>query len=81
MPRVHITKVDRQRDRIAAYVRSELQVRGLKQEDLANYMGISQQALSNKLRRKSFHFEDYVQIVNYFNADDYELRRLAGIGE
>lgn len=81
MPRVHITKTDRQRDRIVAYVISELKVRGLRQQDLANYMGISQQALSNKLRRKSFHFEDYVQIVNYFNADDYELRRLAGIGE
>ena len=80
MPRVHITKTDRQKDRIVAYVISELKVRGLRQQDLANYMGISQQALSNKLRRKSFSFENYVQIVNFFGADDYELRRLAGIG-
>lgn len=80
MPKVHITKIDRQKDRIVAYVISELQVRGLRQQDLANYMGISQQALSNKLRRKSFSFENYVQIVNFFGADDYELRRLAGIG-
>lgn len=81
MARSYITKTDRQRDRIVAYVISELKVRGLRQQDLANYMGISQQALSQKMRKKSFHFEDYVQIVNYFNADDYELRRLAGIGE
>lgn len=81
MARSYITKTDRQKDRIVAYVISELKVRGLRQQDLANYMGISQQALSQKIRRKSFHFEDYVQIVNYFGADEYELRRLAGIGE
>lgn len=81
MPKVYVTKIDRQRDRLVAYVISELKVRGLRQQDLANYMGISQQALSQKIRRKSFHFEDYVQIVNYFGADDYHLHRLAGIGE
>ena len=81
MPKVHVTKVDRQRDRLAAYVHSNLKIKGLHQHDLAKYMGISQQALSQKIRRKSFHFEDYVQIVNYFGADEYELRRLAGIGE
>ena len=81
MARVYVTKTDRQRDRLVAYVISELKVRGLRQQDLANYMGISQQALSQKIRRKSFHFEDYVQIVNYFGADDFHLRRLAGIGE
>ena len=78
---MYLTKVEKQRDRIVAYVYSELKVRHLHQRDLADYMGISQQALSLKLHRKSLHFEDYVQIVNFFEADDFQLRRLAGIGE
>ena len=81
MPKVYISKMERQRDRIVAYVYSELKIRGLKQQDLASYMGITQQSLSQKLRRKRLKFDDYVQIVNYFDADDYQLRRLAGIGE
>lgn len=81
MPKVYATKVDRLKARMAAYVFSELKVRGIKQQELAKYMGITQQALSQKIAKQHFKFEDYVQIVNFFDADDHELRRLAGIGE
>lgn len=81
MPLVFLSKTDRQGARLATYIHGELKLRRLRQEDLAKYMGISQQALSHKLSRRSFTFGDLIKICDYFNTDLEEVGRLVGVGE
>lgn len=78
MPMVYLTLEDRLDSRLATYVYGELKVRRIPQEKLAREMGISQSALSQKLRKKKFSFNDFIRIVHFFNPDEKELDRLVG---
>lgn len=81
MPLVYLTKEDRLNSRLATYIYGELKIRRMSQESLAKIMGISRQALTQKLRRHSFSFTDFVTVVSVFEPDEKELNRLVGMGE
>ena len=80
MPAVYLSVTEKSKARLVAFIYSELKVRGLHQVDLADHMGISQQALCQKLKRRSFHFEDFVLIMDFFKPDDFQLHRIIGKG-
>ena len=81
MPLVFLTKAEKVKSRLASYVYGELHTRKISQSELATAMNVSQQALSKKIQRKHFRFEDFVAIVDFFEPDEKELSRLLGRGE
>ena len=81
MPTIYLTREDKLSARLATYIYGELRMRKMSQEKLADAMGISRQALTNKLRRRSFSFGDFVSVVSYFEPDEKEINRLVGMEE
>ena len=78
MPTVYLTLEDKIDQRLSAYVYGELMTRRIPQGTLAKELGISQPALSQKLRKKKFSFDDFVRIIHFFKPDEKELNRLVG---
>lgn len=76
MPRVYVIKDQKRNARLAAWVYGELKVRELTQSDLAKRRGVSQQAISLKLKKHSFDFEDFACFVEMFDPSDAEIKRL-----
>ena len=81
MPMIYLTLEDRLDSRLASFVYGELKAQRIPQETLAKSMGISQSALSQKLRKKRFTFDDFIRIVHFFKPDEKELNRLVGMDE
>ena len=79
MAKVYLTDEERSCARLAKWVYGELRVRKLSQRAVANKMHISHQALSQKLRHKSFDFKDFVFFVKEFKPDEKELQQIIGI--
>ncbi len=49
-------------------VKAAMVVRGKKNKDLAQYLGITDQSLSNKFNRGSFSAEDLIKIADFTGA-------------
>ena len=79
MPRVYLTEMDRISARFAAWVYGQMKLRKISQRTLADKRGISHQALSQKLKKQRFEFEDFVFFVQEFKPDDKDLRDLSGL--
>ena len=73
MPRVYLSDKERICAKLARYVYGELKIRRMSQSDLAAKMGISHQALSQKLRRESFDYTDFCFFVKEFEPSQKEL--------
>ena len=73
MPRVYLNDNDRLSARLAKWVYGELKTRKMSQNTLANEMGISQQALSQKLSKQQFSFSDFLTFVSVFEPSSDEL--------
>lgn len=78
MPRIYITNNEKLCARLASWVYGEMKVQKIPQRVIAEKRGISQQAVSEKLKNHRFDFEDFVTFVELFKPDDSELRRLIG---
>ena len=78
MPRVYIVNNDRLCARLASWVYGEMKVQKIPQRVIAEKRGISQQAVSDKLKYHRFDLEDFVTFVELFKPDDAELKRLIG---
>ena len=78
MPRVYLSDKDRLCSRLSRWVYGELKIRRMSQTALAEKMGISHQALSQKLSRESFDFTDFCFFVKEFEPDQKELLELVG---
>ena len=76
MPKVYLSEKDRLCARLAKWVYGEMKLRGMTQAQLAEKMLISQQALSEKLKRASFSYEDFVLFVKEFEPTANELAAL-----
>lgn len=50
-------------------IRSILQLTGKKHADLADYLGISKQSLSNKYSRESFSVIELIEIANFVGGE------------
>ncbi len=49
-------------------VKAAMAVRGKRNQDLAKYLGITNQSLSNKFNRGSFSAEDLIKIADFIGA-------------
>ena len=76
MPKVYLSEKDRLSARLAKWVYGEMKLRGMTQAQLAEMLFISQQALSKKLSRASFSYEDFVLLVKVFEPTANELAAL-----
>ena len=81
MPKVYLTKERRASERLAEWVYGQMKIKRITQKEIANRLGISQQAVYNKLRRRSFEFEDLICFVEIFRPDIRTLARLMEVDE
>lgn len=65
MPRVFLNDLDRSCHRLAIWVRGQ----GVSDTKLADEHGISQQAMSRKLRLEQFDFKDFAFFAKKFHMD------------
>ena len=54
---------------VSSKVKAALNLKGKDHSSLANYLGISNQALSNKFYRDSFSAEDLIKISAFLECD------------
>lgn len=79
MARVILSKSRRLCDRVRSWVCGQMKAKGVHQQDIAECLGISQQAVSAKLTGQStITFEDFLRIVDLLNPDDKDLLWLMG---
>jgi predicted transcriptional regulator len=79
MPRVFINTQEKLNHRLATWVIGEMRSRRISQVDLARERGISQQAISMKLKVERFDFEDLCCFVRVLKPDIDDIQRLLGI--
>ena len=79
MAKIYLTEKQRLCSRLARWVYGEMKVRRLSQAQVAKKMGISHQALSQKLRRESFDYTDFVFFVKEFQPTNKELLDIIGL--
>lgn len=78
MPRVYLSENDRLTARLSSWIYGEMKTQGISQRVMAQEMQISQQALSKKLKTRSFSFTDFLAVVRVLKPDEKELSRLLG---
>ena len=78
MPKVYMSEQDRLYAKLISWIYGEMKVRGITQRAMAYEMGISQAALSQKLKNRSISFADFLTIVRVLEPDTKELDRLLG---
>lgn len=78
MPRVYLSENDRLNDRLVAWVYGEMKCRKIPQRKMAEEMGITQAAFSQKMKNRSFSFPDFLTLVRVLEPDAKELDRLLG---
>ena len=81
MPKVYLTKEQQASYRLAEWVYSQMKMQRITQKEIGERLGISQQAVYNKLRRRSFEFEDFVCFVEIFRPNVKTLARLMEVEE
>lgn len=79
MPKVYLSEQERLNTRLAAWVYGQIKIQGISQTKIAKERGVSKQAISQKLRTKSFDFEDLCCFVRLFEPETDELRQLLGM--
>ena len=79
MPKVYLTEKQRICSRLAKWVHGEMRSRRLSQRTVAEKMGISHQALSQKLLKASFDYTDFIFFVQEFQPSDGELKQIIGL--
>ena len=78
MPKVYLSENQRLSSRLASWVYGEMKLQRISQSAMAKEMDISQQALSLKLKNRSFSFTDFLTIVRVLQPDSKELDHLLG---
>lgn len=78
MPKAYLNDQQRMSHRLASWVQGEKRINNMSDTDLANECGISQSAMSRKLRLESFSFEDFCLFVKVFKPDSDTLRYITG---
>lgn len=73
MPKAYITLQQQKNNELAALIYGTMKVKGVTQKCLADALGISQPGVSDKLRRKSFSYEDLVTIFDICGLTDGQI--------
>ena len=78
MPKIYLTEQEKLNNELSAWLIGTMKIRGIKQEEAAKALGITQQALSLKLRSKSFKYEDLVCLFGILQPDAQTIANLMG---
>lgn len=76
MPRVALKKKDYKVNDLSVYIASKMFQKKLRQEDIANVLGISQSAFSKRMQSGSFHYKDMLIIFHKIGASDEDILRI-----
>lgn len=76
MPRVAIKKNDYIIKDFRRWLIGELKIQGLRQSDMAQWFGISQQAVSVKLKSGNFDMKELLIIFEKLNTDSETVRNI-----
>ena len=69
MPRVYLTKEDRECQRFSDFVRGELKRQDKRHKDLADCLNISQVATTNKINGKTkWSLSDMIQTLDFLHS-------------
>lgn len=79
MPKVYLSQTERLNERLSTWLYGQLRARGIRQTQLAEQMGISQQRLSYKLNAKSFTYKDFLKLIDLLNPDLTDIEWLLNI--
>ncbi len=80
MPKVFLSKQDKLNEKLSVWIYGQMQTKGIKQHQLAEQMGMSQQLLHYKLKHKSFSFKDFLFVVEALQPDISDIAWLVGKG-
>ena len=81
MPKVYITKQEKLNNQMLSWLIGEMKVQKISQEDVAHAMGISRQALNQKINKTSFKYPDLVLLFDLLGADATKVAELMGVNE
>lgn len=73
MPRVYITKQQQMNNRLVSLIYGTMKVQHVTQRQMADKLGISQQAYAKKLKKCQFTFVDLVTIFEVLDMQDEEI--------
>lgn len=76
MPRVSIKKKEYMANDLVKWINRRRADLNLRQRDLAELLGISQPALSNRLEKGLFDYMDMIKIFKVLNATDEEILKI-----
>lgn len=79
MPKAYITAEARQRARFSAWLYGCMRTCHVTQAELSKTLGVSQPALSKKIKKQQFTFNELVAIFKTFKPDAKEVARLLEI--
>lgn len=79
MPKVYLSEKDRINSRIAKWIYGELQDREMTQSELAQELGVTQQAISKKLKVKHFLASDLSEFIRIFEPETEQVKFLLGM--
>lgn len=79
MARVFLSEEERACHRFATWVRGEKKLQKVNDSDLADERGISQPAMSRKIRLESFDLKDFACLVRVLGADADTLKYILGL--
>ena len=80
MPKIFLSNRQKLNNRLTEWVIGKMYSTGTTQTIVANALGIQQQAVSRKLKLKTFNFGDFTALVELFNPDIDEILWLLGKG-
>lgn len=78
MPRVYLSENERLSERLSAWVYGQMKVKKIPQRIMAEEMEISQPALAQKLKNRSFTYSDFLTIVRVLEPETADIERLLG---
>lgn len=78
MPKVFLNDQQRACHRFATWIKGEKKLKNMTDTELAKQHGISQSAMSKKLREESFSFDDFVFFVRTFGMNEQDFRYIVG---
>lgn len=72
MPRVRLSRIQNKPKDFCRWLAGEMQVKQIRQQDIAEWLGVSQMAISKKLKNYSFTYTDMLTIFDELKTEKEE---------
>ena len=79
MPRVALKRKEYMVADLSKWIVGKMYEKRISQKEMADMLGITQQAFGQRLRRGYFPYKDLIQIIKKLDATDEEILRLMRI--